>query len=288
MLIASVSTIPGRLSSLVRVLERLKDQTMPPDLLIVTIASFYPRLKLSYPSEDVECLRTYLSTYPFPSRIERIETDIGPVVKLVVPLATLKTIRHGAEPQPEEHDVVFIFDDDSVVYDEAIALLWNAYLRNRDAVYGLMGVIEQGSGESPQFIHGEYLPEDIPSMDVDVLGGYRSVLYPVRLLTTLPAWVDAHVKAHREKGMVAMHDDHIFAYYCQSLDIPRRIVRIPFDANNPTKIFTSDCRRNDRVLFYEPIDNQDGIFADPLSHASYELIRETVASIRRPPPSHVA
>lgn len=277
MRIASVSTIPGRLSSLLRVLERFQHQTLRPDLLIVIIAKEYPRLGLSYPDADRNTLETYLQTYPIPNIVMTTDVDIGPSVKLVVPLQHITSQQRAID----NDDVILIFDDDSVVYEKALELLWEAHRQNSNAVYGLMGVIEHGTSTAPQFVHGEFLPREMGAMNVDVLGGYRTVLYPVHLLLsnnprpphtnqmTLIEWVNLHVQKHQEKGLVAMHDDHIFAYYCRYRGIPTQVIHIPSPHGR---------------LFYEPIDNTDGIFADANSHASYELIRQTVERGGQGPP----
>lgn len=270
MYIGSVSTIPGRLSSLLNVLGRFKEQTTKPDILLVTIAKYYPRLDKEYPKEDVKVLETFLESYPIKSEIMYVDVDIGPSVKLTVPLQYL----NGLKSIPTKEDVIIIFDDDSIFYERGVELLIETYNRDQNAVYGLMGVIENGDPSKPQFVHGEYVYDGY--VGVDVLGGYRGVLYPVHLLVNdclhenetdkldLIHWVDMFVEAHRAKGLIAMHDDHIFSHYCTYRQIPKRVIRIP-DANGR--------------LFYEPIGNTDGIFADRNSEISYKMIHDIVETI---------
>lgn len=267
MYIASVSSIPGRLSSLMNVLERFKSQTRVVDKILITIAKYYPRLKKEYPEEDVKVLETYLSSYPIPNQVMYVDVDIGPSVKLTVPLQYLEA-DHGVLDTDCE-DVIIIFDDDSVFYERGVELLSEAQKNDPDGVYGLMGVIEAGDPTKPQFVHGEFV--HYPFIDVDVLGGYRGVLYPVKHLVHennganrmgLVDWVHLFIEAHQQKNLIAMHDDHIFAYYCKYRGIPKRVVRIP-EANGR--------------LFYEPIGNTDGIFADTNSETSYKMIQEIVS-----------
>jgi hypothetical protein len=179
-----------------------------------------------------------------------------------------------------------IFDDDSVLYEHAIDLCWNTWKSNGDAVYGLMGVIENEGDNTdappkPQFVHGEFLM-NVGYYSVDVLGGYRGVLYPLHLLfqascsslfsTTLEKrydlaeWVNFFVEEHHDHNLLAMHDDHIFAYYCKYHNLDRRVVFIPNAQGN---------------LFYEPIGNTDGIFNDTNSEKSYQLVQKTYSKLEK-------
>jgi len=270
MYIGSVSTIPGRLSSLLNVLEKFKEQSRKPDVLLVTIAKYYPRLGKEYPLEDIRTLETYLETYPVESHLMHVDVDIGPSVKLTVPLQYLAGREHLHLPNKSKNDAILIFDDDSVFYEKGVELLIQAHEKDGSAVYGLMGVIENGDSKDPTFVHGEFVHDSY--VDVDVMGGYRGVLYPIKQLVhdkgvdddeklDLIHWVDLFVEAHQSKNLIAMHDDHIFAYYCSYRKIPKRVIHIP-NANGR--------------LFYEPIGNTDGIFADTNSEVSYKMIQEIV------------
>ena len=268
MYIGSVSTIPGRLMSLLNVLDKFKNQARKPDMLLITIAKYYPRLEREYPKDDLKTLEQYLATYPLENQIMYVDLDVGPSVKLTVPLQYLSS-RKVLHNHPSE-DAIIIFDDDSVFYEKGVELLVNAHQQDPNAVYGLMGVIENGDPTKPQFVHGEFVPYGY--MNVDVLGGYRGVLYPFKLLQRqdvndekldLVHWVDVFIEAHKSKGLIAMHDDHIFAYYCTYRDIPKRVIHIP---------------GGNGKLFYEPIGNNDGIFADKNSETSYKMIQEIVSS----------
>lgn len=270
MYICSISTIPGRLSSLINVLDRFKDQTVKPDLLFITIAKYYPRLKKEYPQEDLKQLETYLETYPVPNQIMYVDMDIGPSVKLTVPLQYLTSRSVSMPTTGYEKDAIIIFDDDSVFYERGVELLMAAHEKDPNAVYGLMGVIENGDPTKPQFVHGEFVYSDY--MDVDVMGGYRGVLYPVHVLCNknshddskldMMHWVNLFIEDHKSQDMIAMHDDHIFAYYCSYRNIPKRVIHVP-DGNGR--------------LFYEPIGNTDGIFADKNSEISYKRVQDIVA-----------
>lgn len=262
--ICSVSTIPGRLSSLLIVLERLKNQTKKPDKLLITVAKYYPRLKMEYPPGDLKNLEQYLSTYPIENHIIKAEVDVGPTMKLTVPLQYLSSLETTHNNQSD--DVIIIFDDDSVFYEKGVELLVNAYQQDPNAVYGIMGVIENQDPTKTLFLHGEAVSHGY--VNVDLLGGYRGVLYPLKLLQRkdsadekldLETWVNMFIEPHRSRDLIAMHDDHIFAYYCAYRGIPKRVIHIPGAKGK---------------LFYEPIGNSDGIFADKNSDTSYKMIKE--------------
>ena len=249
MIICSVSTIPGRLSSLLIILEHLKGQTLKPDKLIITISKYYPRMKKYFSEQDLDKLNEYLHDYPIPFEIVKYEQDIGPTVKLLSPLS-LSTLN-------KEEDIIVIMDDDSILYERTIELLYENYKTYGTSVYGMMGVIE----DPKIFIHGENVQPYNFAL-VEVLGGYRGVLYPVHLIfDNLKSWVDTFVNEHSQQGLIAMHDDHIFSFFCEKNKIERRVIHIP----NPNA---------NGQLFYQPISNKDGIFNDNNWEISYKLTKQ--------------
>jgi len=256
MIIASVSTIPNRINGLLRVLESILYQSHRPNLVMISISKYYPRMKKSYPIDDYQELCNYLKTYSIPTKVIETEVDIGPVVKLLSPLQYLDSL------SSHSYTHIFIFDDDSVPYKHAIHLLHQSFKKCGDAVYGLMGVNDTHLDIRPKFIHGEFI-QHLDYVSTDILGGYRGVLYPIHLLSTLEEWVKPFLNAHHQRDMIAMHDDHIFAYYCQSKNIERRVITI---------------ENGNGMLFYEPIQNDDGIFNDTQSGDSYNLIQTILKS----------
>lgn len=274
MIIASVSTIPGRIDGLLRVLSWIPQQTQRPDILLITISDFYPRMKKAYPIDDRQRLETFLSTFSIPSRIMVHDVDIGPAVKL---LSAIRFIEEDVSllSRVEDHEI-FIFDDDSIPYPRAIQLLRSMYKRYEQylphAVYGLMGANDQHLDHRPKFLHGEYIISG-DYLPVDIMGGYRGVLYPAHLLfgkedahnpknyPGLKDWIQPFLQEHRKENLIAMHDDHMFAYYCRSRGIELRVIRLEGSNGN---------------LFYEPIDNQDGIFNDAYSEESYKILHRVL------------
>jgi hypothetical protein len=242
MIVCSISTIPNRLHGFLQVLDCIKDQSHRPDKIFITIAKFYSRMKKSYSEEEYKTLREFLANYPIDTEIVEPDEDIGPCVKLITPLT------HGIT---NDDDVIIILDDDTLIFRETIELLVKSYRNFGEAVYGYIGVMD----DSPTFFyHGEQVI-GFEAANIDMLGGYRGVLYPVKCIREdLQKWVNIFVEEHKKDGLLATHDDHIFTYYLKYKNILRRIVKIP--VNNP-----DECK-------YRHIHNTDGIFGSCENHES--------------------
>ncbi len=253
--IGSVSSIATRLDSLIFVLNDMIKQTRKIDFLYVSIARYYPRSKLNYPLDKINELKTFLSTYPIPNELVIYENDIGPTVKLLTPLKHFIL----SENQTLENTFIFTFDDDTTIYHGTIEALLLSYNKNKGAAYSFSGTREG------RFFHAELLPPDYDYFEVDVVGGYRGVLYPLHLFTQnnkneFYRWVEMFMNDSKKHGLIAMHDDHIFSYYLKYKGIPRRVSNSPFN-----KSFT-----------YTPIANSDGIFNDENTHSSFNILKQTL------------
>ena len=248
MIIASIVTIPGRLESLIFVLKELLKQSLQPDFLYVSVSNFYPRSGKYYPQEHLQYLREFLSTYPIPNKIVTYENDMGPVLKLITPLKDKNN--YADEP------FIFTFDDDTPLYERTIECLLQAYNKNKDAVYSFSGTREG------RFLHAELLPHDYDYFEVDIVGGYRGVLYPIHLIEKMEfyTWVEMFIASSKKHNLLAMHDDHIFSYYFKYKRIPRRVSNSPYN----------------KEFKYTPISNSDGIFKDENTNTSFEIIKETL------------
>ena len=250
MIILSISTIPDRLSHILEILNRLKRQTMFPDKIYISIANFYPRLNKTYSQDDLNTLENYIQDYPVKIEILRQDEDIGPCIKLLGPIDYCTN-----------DDVIIICDDDSGLNDRGIELLYNEYLKNKNFRYGFMGIYKN------QFLHGENIRHDFGLMnnylEVDALGAYRGILYPVNIFDKqeLKEWVDMFVQEHKKHNLIAMHDDHIFNYYCKYKNIPARIVKIPNVVDK---------------LFYDPIKTENGIFQDNSCSKSLDIMTNLI------------
>ena len=245
MIIASLCTIPGRIDSILVVLNKLLEQTKKPDLLLISIAEFYPRSGKFYPKKDLDKLNSFLDNYPILSQIVKYELDIGPCRKLLTPLS------NGIV---KDNDYIIILDDDSPLRNDAIETLILNYQKNPNAVYGIMGVKDN------VFIHAEHIPNSLEYYEVDVLGGYRGVLYHKFLLNGLVEYIKPIEETLKEANLIMMHDDHIFSYFLNSKNIKMRVVGS----------LTSS------QIDYQPLSNNDGIFQDEKSKLCYELIKKTL------------
>jgi hypothetical protein len=247
MIIASISTIPGRAESLITVLEALNNQSLKPDFLFISVSKYYPRSKKLYPQEHFEGLKTFLSTYSIQNKLIVYENDIGPLLKLITPLRFYNF---------KDDDFIFTLDDDTPLYDRTIESLYQAYMKNKNAVYAFSGTRQD------RFLHAELLPENYDYFEIDIVGGYRGVLYPVNLIdkTDLFKWLDLFINSCAKKLTIPMHDDHIFSYYFKYKNIPRRVSNSPF-----SKHFS-----------YTTIPNEDGIFNDKTTQENIQIIKDTI------------
>lgn len=234
MIVCSISTIPGRTDGFIRVLRCIESQSMRPDKIFITIAKFYSRMKKSYSEEEFQKLNNFLENFPIETEIIQPDEDIGPSVKLTTPLSQGIT---------NDDDVIIILDDDTLIFNETIELLVNSYRRFGPAVYGFIGVMDS----APEFFyHGEQVI-GFDAASIDMLGGYRGILYPSQLIRSdIHKWVDIFNQEHKKDDLLSMHDDHVFTYYLKHKQIERRIVRIP--TSHP-----DECK-------YKHIHNTDGIF----------------------------
>jgi hypothetical protein len=257
-IVGSVSSIPTRLDSLIFVLNDMLKQTRKMDFLYVSIAKYYPRSKLTYPEDKINELKTFLSSYPIPNELIIYENDIGPTVKLLTPLKYFNINNHK-NINSIENVGILTFDDDTPVQHTTIEALLLSYLKNPNAAYSFSGAREG------RFLHAELLPQDYDYFEVDVVGGYRGVLYPMSIFTQnnkyeFYRWVEMFMNDSKKHGLIAMHDDHIFSYYLKYKGIPRRVSNSPFNKN-----FT-----------YTPIANTDGIFNDENTHSSFNILKQTL------------
>ena len=249
MIIASIVTIPGRLESLIYVLNDLLKQSLQPNFLYVSVSNFYPRSGKHYPGEHLQYLKDFLNTYSIPNKLVIYENDIGPTLKLITPLRELTDIN-------TDDTFIFTFDDDTPLYERTIESLLQAYTKNKGAVYSFSGTREG------RFLHAELLPHDYDYFEVDVVGGYRGVLYPTHLINKIEfyTWVEMFITSSKKHNLIAMHDDHIFSYYFKYKKVPRRVSNSPFN----------------KEFKYTPISNTDGIFNDSNTNTSVEITRNTL------------
>jgi hypothetical protein len=245
MVISSVVTVPDRTDDFIEVLDGLLQSTILPDFLYVSICKFYPRLGKSFDEENIFKIKSKLENYPIKNRIVFYDIDIGPCLKLLTPIQ---------EHKLTDSDQILIFDDDNGLFPTALECMMNTGLKcGFNQVYGIMGV------SSGNFVHGEYINGG-DYYHVDVLGGYRGVLYPVKVLNfeDLRNWVTMFINGYENHNMIAMHDDHIFSHFLKHKGIERRVVNV-YPKNG---------------LNYWPRSNNNGIFQDSELEKSLKILDE--------------
>lgn len=244
MIICSITTIPGRTKSLIKVLNELTRSTVLPDKILISLSDFYPRTNKSYSKTDLEILEDFLKSYPIPSEVMRYEVDVGPTLKLITPVRFITE-----EKLEESNPMILIMDDDSPLYDRALECLLNHGFKDKDSVHGIMGCTNNS------FVHAENINEET---EVELLGGYRGVLYPYSVAKKIKDSVQYFLDQHEKKNMFPMHDDHIFSCCLRKHKIRMKVCPVP-DKNR---------------LNYDPISNEDGIFSDATCSASVELTKK--------------
>lgn len=251
MIVASLCTIPNRLDSLIQVLVSLLNQTRKPDLVLISISEFYPRSGKYYPKRDREKLTVFLENYPLPSQLMMSELDIGPCKKLLTPLS---------HPILKSSDFIVTIDDDSPLRPDAIEKLLKSHLKNPGGVYSVMGVRE-GS-----YIHAEYIPDNFDYFVIDIVGGYRGVLYPAHLVDydSFFNFVSPLMEAHKEQNLLLMHDDHVISYYFKQKYVERRVA--------------GGMKSETSAINYITIPNENGIVTDPRSVESMSIIKSFLDS----------
>lgn len=256
MIILSVLTIPQRINHFINVLDELLLSTRKPDFIYITISEFYPRLNLSLTKEELTLITNKLETYPIPNKLVILKEDLGTLSKLLTPFTHHKNLTND--------DYIIILDDDNGLFPLAIHLLTNqAYECDELAVYGLVG---KSNGE---YLHGEFFKSG-DYYPVDILEGYRGVIYPIRIINTpnLLDWLKTFIDGYKQYNMIPIHDDEIFNYYLQLNNIESRIVNIPM---------------GDRFnLNYKPKPNTNGIQEEKIKDKYKEILNLILNEIKKP------
>jgi hypothetical protein len=242
MIIASVVTIPDRIQLLIEALNSILVSTQRPDFLYVSVAKWYPRLKKSILTEELNILTDYLDSFEISNKLVQYDEDIGPLMKFLTPL-------ENHEITNQDH--ILIFDDDVGMFPDGIRLLKGcADLCGWHGGYGFIGV----GFDSNWYLHGEYI-QGGEYFQLKLIGGYRGCLYPVAAfdIENLKEYFWWIINEFKNRGSIPLHDDHIISAYCLNNNIPLRLVNIKEKLGDPPG----------SELYYTSKETSNGIMQSP-------------------------
>jgi hypothetical protein len=191
MLTISFTSTSNRINKIRPMVESLRSQVLQPDQINI------------YLTKEVVVPKFLLDLGIAVNRID--SPDWGPATKLIPFLLS--------NPDP---DTQVITVDDDVIYDKyLISELVNASYKHPDKVLCRMGV------QNGNFIHQEFLSD---FQSVDVVGGYRGVLYKPKFFDTKELLEDYNKTTINN---MICSDDHLFSYYLNNKNIPRLVIPYP-------------------------------------------------------------
>jgi len=206
--VLSVTTIPSRLSFLWKMLQHiLLFQTYDFDELILYL--------------PFHCIRQN-KAYIVPRWLENLQnqnrkffvrrcSDYGPATKIIPAMIDFKDGFYK-----DREVVVITLDDDVLLHPHAVEELMYAHIQNATNVLGFMGTI------GPIFVHSETIYQ---SMQVEALGGYRSILYPSKLFPfLLPMMQQMHVYHLEQTNLPIMDDDYALGRCLNVLQVISKII----------------------------------------------------------------
>jgi hypothetical protein len=199
--VLSFTALPHRLGLCQEMIGSLLLQTRKPDRIVMVLPEVCARGGAGYEIPDW-----------FPSEIEvlRVCRDLGPALKLVPILAE--------ETSPDD---CLITVDDDVVYHRGFVgeLVYHAEFY-QDSALGFMGCVGN------QFIHSEQLSDP---MEVDLLGGYRGILYRRRFFN---ASIFTELEELNRDG-VFLADDQLFAWHLARNGFQEMVIPTRYGLNGP-------------------------------------------------------
>jgi hypothetical protein len=219
--IVSMTTIPSRIGLIDPVIGALLAQTHVDFELRLYIPITCGRTGLRYEIPDWLTARTHDDRR---FTIRRLATDYGPATKLLGPQMDL------AEDGASEETCVITVDDDVLLDPHAIEELVEGSARYPDEALGFMGV------SAEEFIHAEQLAaEGLQHATPSILGGYRSILYPLRVLD---GSLIEDYEGVRALCPTFLDDDRLFGWNLARRGVTRRVIA----TRHPGRDFTLNCR----------------------------------------------
>eukprot|EP00658_Telonema_sp_P-2_P041537 TRINITY_DN29726_c0_g1_i2.p1 TRINITY_DN29726_c0_g1~~TRINITY_DN29726_c0_g1_i2.p1 ORF type:complete len:274 (+),score=65.53 TRINITY_DN29726_c0_g1_i2:110-931(+) len=161
-IMASLTTIPSRVGSIRQALGSIKDQLVPWDKIIVAI----PDAARRFPEEQI-VVPQFLTDDPEVTVVRG--KDWGPATKLIPAMESVAT-------HPE--DVIVTFDDDDFYYAGVASNLLKYADSNPESIICHLGYrLKSRPARHPNF---DYIEPTGQTVDVDVVAGFRGVLYRKR------------------------------------------------------------------------------------------------------------
>lgn len=198
-IIVSMTTIPERIEDgrIYKTIRSILDQSYPVDAFYINIPH-KTRKNKSYPEDKIEEIRM---VYPFVT-INRVETDLGPITKLI------PTIHHL-----EPYDYLVLIDDDVIYGKHMIMNLMNSKL---DAA-GYAG----RRGDLEFFTSGD-VSGNTPCTFLET---YAGVLYRSDIFDTFNQY-------YKEIDICKNQDDIVIGHYLHTKNIPRHIISSEFQCSH--------------------------------------------------------
>lgn len=199
--IVSLTTIPSRIGLIKPMIESVLEQTYKPDRFVLWIPS--------------RCLKEN-SQYVIPPWLSELSVEIGdtvcdygPATKLIPSLQ-----------QEEEPNTRIITLDDDVAYEKhALEEMVQVSETWSDMVFGFMGC-----RAGPTYIHAEHLDPAVSWTEVEVLGGYRGIIYRRGLLDSS---IMRDLLTLLEQGPFVC-DDQLFSWNLLRRGIKRAVLRTKY------------------------------------------------------------
>jgi hypothetical protein len=210
--IVSFTTTPFRLPLLEPIIKNIcETQVYKPTKLVLYVPPVFKRTGELYVVPD--SIKDLQKTYPI-FEIRYVEEDKGPVTKIYYAL------KEFTEPT----DILISIDDDVIYERHFVQEFLVGHQKQPNAVLGFMGLDEKHN-----FFHAEYVQHqhtDRQFQAVSILGGFRGILYPRRLIYDdfFTHADNLNQKHHTVQNTPILEDDTYIARYCTFKNTPQLVL----------------------------------------------------------------
>jgi len=244
----SMTSLPSRLQKITSIITNIiEKQTYKVDNLSLYIPYKSLRTGEEYiiPEELNELERKYENF-----NIKFCDKDYGPIMKILPCL-----IEHE-----NEDCIIITIDDDILLESHSIEEMINYHNKYNNSLLGFMGVLRDGY--NTQFYHSELINEEIKQ--VIQLGGYRSILYPRKLIdNNFYKYYEELTEIHKEYNIPILDDDYFISNYFNKKNIDMYIIRTNYPGNlesysiyNKINIVFLDTSNIDSLNYNQNISNK--------------------------------